>query len=106
MQGGQTIVIASNTWEGQQWEISKVASVSDGNQVYLENQLAYDHNSLSVDSLETLSAEMGLLDRSITITSAAGSTGPGQGAFIFIKGNGSASLHNMACHHCGQVVLS
>lgn len=108
MQAGQHIVIASNSWSSQEAEELTIETVSGGNQITLKEPLQYDHSSHMLPNLSAnaLSAEIALLERSITITSTAGSLGNRQGAFVLIKGNASASLQNIACTICGRVTFS
>ena len=102
MQVGQKVVIASNSLDSQQAEELAIAAVSSGNRITLMQPLKYDHTSFTMQDLPSniLSAELGLVDRSISISSSSG-----QGAFVLVKGNATAVLQNLACFKCGQVRL-
>ena len=97
MQAGQKIILASNGLDSQQTEELRLSAVSNSNQITLKEPLEFDHSSHSL-LVHSLSAEIGLLERSITLTSSSG-----QGAFVIVKNNATAILQNVACFRCGQV---
>ena len=105
LQAGQNLILSSASYSSLEAETLTSTSVTDGRLVGIEGFLQFNHRveRLQAPATGTLAAEIGLLDRSIVISSYATEGDPLLGAFISVEGPTQATIANVACFKCGQV---